>query len=357
MRKTFYTLGVTVLFLAVFDLIVAVTLRWAEENGKIGSLVRYFEYGRSVPGKLAKWEEHPNTPGNLFDVAWPSEILAASQTAFEAEDQSQGPVLRSYGMSFVNNIIREAQKMDPHLSWDSHGGPGAPPNFTYAVYLDDHDARRSGDIAVLGILSSSVAGMAALSNRTWVFEQPAPFTYPVFWPEVGTGLRRVNPLVTSSEEQRNLRGNKQHAWDAQLREQDAFYSVKAFGAPWLDHSPFARLTRRSIVTGQIAQQTATILDGAYPYQEVLKRMVADFAHSARTDGVRPLVMLIQSRDPSDPNLLEILKPVLVEENIRYFATAEHFDPRDASGFMGDGHYLPHVDKMFAQKLIALLNTF
>ena len=43
-------------------------------------------------------------------------------------------------------------------------------------------------IVVLGFLSSSLHAMASLSNRTWSFEQPAPFTYPVFLPE-GAGLR------------------------------------------------------------------------------------------------------------------------------------------------------------------------
>lgn len=36
------------------------------------------------------------------------------------------------------------------------------------------------------------------------------------------------------------------------------------------------------------------------------------------------------------------------------ATAEHVDPRDSSGFLGDGHYRPEIDRMFAERLREIL---
>lgn len=356
MRKTLTTLGLTLAFLLAIDVAVAGLLGWADRQGRFGSLVRYFEYGRSVPGKLTLWDTHPDSPGNLYDVAWRDEAMARSAAEFAAEPPGTGPVVRSYGMSFVNNVLDQARALDPTLVVDGHAGPGAPPNSTYAMFIDDRQSRRPSDIAVLGILSSSVPAMAALSNQTWVFEQPAPFTYPVFHPD-GEGLRWVVPLVTSAAQHRSLDENPDMArsWARQLAGQDAFYSPITHGAVWADRSPFARLVRRSLATGHIERAERRILEnGRYPYVEVLQRMIADFAATARADGQMPVVMLIQSSDLSDPDVLEIARPVLERDAIAYLATVEHADPRDPAGFLTDGHYAPEFDRRFGRAFLDVI---
>jgi hypothetical protein len=357
MRKTLTLLSLTLVFLALMDIGVAQVLAWGERSGRLGSLVQYFDYGRSVPGKLAQWEKNPGMPDNLYDVAWRPEAIEGSRAAFLAEPADTPPVIRSYGMSFVNNILRKALEIEPELIWDGHAGPGAPPNFTYALFEQDRANRRESDIVILGILSSAVPAMAALSNSTWVFEQPAPFTYPIYWPE-GDGLRSVEPLVSSAAEQRALSNNPaaQTAWHAQLMQEDHFFGLQTFGLPVLDASPFARLVRRALAISHIERTNADILQrNGYPYAEVLRRMISAFARQARADGQMPVVMLIQSRDPRDPNLLAINRPVLDEENIPYLATADYFDPEDQSGFLGDGHYRPPIDRIFAERFIDLIH--
>lgn len=356
MKRTFMVLGLTLICLVLMDVIVAFALGWAERTGRFGSLVTYFEYGRSVPGKLARWEDNPDPRGNLYDAAWRETLIEQSHEAFLAEPEEEGPVIRSYGMSFVNNILRSAVELRPDLVWDGHSGPGAPPNFTYALFEEDRDNRKAGDVVILGILSSAVPAMAALSNRTWAFEQPAPFTYPVYWPD-GEGLVPVEPLINSSEEERSLRADPAVArrWARQLAEDDAFYAWPTFGAPWLDVSPFARLVRRSLAISDVAKTEADILSGSpYPYAEVLRRMIRSFSETARSDGQIPIVFLIQSRDPGDADLLVALQSVLNEEEILYLATAMYFDPRDPSGFLPDGHYAPGVDRTFAEAFLEML---
>ena len=353
MKKTLIMMGLTLVLLVLLDLAVAGGLGWAETHGKLSSLVRYFDYGRSVPGKLAQWEASPGRPGNLYDVAWRSKIVSDSGVSFAEAPVPEGPVVRSYGMSFVRNILHQAQEVDPELVVDMHDGPGAPPNFTYALFLDDAANRRPGDFAVLGILSSAIPALGALSNRTWVFEQPAPLTYPVFHPD-GDGLRRVDPLIDSAAAQRALRNDPAAAaaWAQQLAQEDLFYAPVTFGAAWLDYSPFARLIRRALAKSHIARKKDEILSGAYPYSEVLRRMIAGFAQTARQEGQIPIVVLIQSREGED--VLEIAKPVLERDAIPYFATAEHFDPGDPSGFLGDGHYRPDIDRAFGAAFVDLI---
>jgi hypothetical protein len=356
MKKTLSMMCSILVLLSLMDLSVAGVLAWSEERGKFASLVRYFEYGRSVPGKLSQWETNPDMRGNLYDVAWRSDVVARSSEKFAQEDINVGPVVRSYGMSFINNILTQARRAQPALVTDLHSGPGAPPNFTYSVFVDDAQNRRPGDVVVFGILSSAIPAMAALSNRTWAFEQPAPFTYPVFLPD-GDGLRRIDPLINSASAERALRSQPEaeENWQRQLSQEDFFFSSTSFGATWLDHSPFARLVRRSAAINHVEHMKTEILSHSYPHDEVLRRMIASFAETARSEGQIPIIMLVQSRDRTDANVLEIAKPVLERDSIPYFATAEHFDPHDPSGFRGDGHYRPEIDRRFGVAFVALLD--
>jgi len=356
MKKALAVFAMTLVFLAVLDGMAALALSEAEKRQKLGSLVRYFEYGRSVPGKLARWQAEPDLRDNLFDVSWRDALLAASAEGFRAEDPGRGPVIRSYGMSFTDNILHAAAEQDPTLVWDRHSGPGAPPNFTYAMVEDDAPSRRAGDVVVFGILASSVPALAAFSNRSWAFEQPAPLTYPIYRPE-GDGLARIDPLIASEAAERALASDPDaaRAWADQMAREDAFYAPQTFGLTWADRSPFLRLVRRSLATAHVTKTERAILDRRlYPYDVVLVRMIETFAETVRTNDQYPVVMLVQTRDPGDADLLRMAKPVLDRLDIPYFATAEHADPRDISGFLPDGHYRPEVDAIFAEHFRALL---
>jgi len=359
MKQQAKILALTLLMVIALDAAVAGVLAVAERQGRLGSLVQYFEYGRSVPGKIDRWRERPGIPGNLLEVAWRDDILATSREGFAAEQED--PVVRSYGMSFVDQILQAAQEQEPGLTLDLHAGPSAPPNFTYALFQDDAANRRAGDVVVLGILSSSVSGMAALSNRTWIFEQPAPFTYPIYEPEDG-GLIRIDPLVATLEDEEALQSDPEAAaaWKRQLREDDRFYSPVTFAATWLDHSPFLRLVRRASAVDMLDGRSRAILakpsSGGFPYRETLRRMVTAFADRARADGQHPVVFLIQSRDPADPDLRVLLGDVLTTHDIPFLATADHYDIRNPVGFLDDGHYTDSVNLSFARQFNTLFGT-
>jgi hypothetical protein len=356
MKRTFGVFGLTVLLVAVLDIAVAFTLNWAERTWRFGGLVQYFEYGRSVPGKLEKWRKNSDAGFNLYDVGWREADVATSSADFATEDPGQGPVIRSYGMSFVNNIIENAVMLDPDIIWDQHAGPGVPPNYTYALFEDDRENRRSGDIVVLGVLASTLPAMGSFSNQTWAFEQPAPLTYPIYQPTSG-GLMRIDPVITSSSQLSTLRTNKTLAakWHDQLTQYDAFYGIETHGAPVLDASPFARLIRRAAATSHVAQTKTEILSSqSYPYRDALNQMIQEFVQTAQSDGQVPVVMLVQDKDAGGVNLLKTVQPALLETGVSYFATAEHFDPRDPSGFLSDGHYRPEIDRLFAAAFLKLL---
>jgi hypothetical protein len=356
MKRTFTVLGLTLLFVGVLDVAVAFTLNWAERTWRFGGLVQYFEYGRSVPGKLGKWQANPDAGYNLFNIGWRDEGVANSALSFASEAEGTSPVVRSYGMSFVNNVIKNAVALDTSIKWDDHAGPGVPPNYTFAYFEDDVENRREGDIAVFGILASTLPAMAAFSNQTWAFEQPAPLTYPIYQPNDG-GLDRIDPLVTSAFQQAALStdGTAAEAWADQLADHDAFFGFQTHGAPILDHSPLARLIRRATATSHVSKVKSDILrNHSYPYAQVLRQMIVSFALTARADGQVPIVMLIQDRNAGEADLLEIAKPILDKNEIRYIATAEHFDSNDPSIFLNDGHFKPQIDMELSAIFLKIL---
>lgn len=340
----------TVLALLLLDVVVGAMLSAAQSQNRLSALVRYFDYGRSVPGKLTQWEATPGTYGNLYDIGWINDEAAP--------DTTEGPVVRAYGMSFVNRIMHHVLQAAPELTVDLHAGPSAPPNFTYALFEADRDNRRPGDVVVLGVLSSAVVGLGSLSNRSWVFEQPAAFTYPIYLPDgPAPGLRRIEPVLQSVEDQRNLPQTPElrAEWAAQLRTHDYNWDPAAFLLPELDVSPFARLVRRSLAISGQETRKAHVMENGYPVAEVLQRMVVQFAQTARADGQVPVVFVIQSRDPRDPDLQQILAPVLEAHDIDALITAELISPRDTFKYGPKGHFLPELDRQLAEMFLKMVD--
>ncbi len=338
----------TLAALVVLDIAVALVLTKAP-----ASLRSFFDYGRSTPGKLTQWQDQPGLNGNLLKVAWLPDGLDHARKAFEAEPPGTGPVIRNYGMSFTIQMVETATGMLPGLRSSGILGPGAPPNYVYAAFLDDRAHRRPGDVVLFGILSKNVPGLASFSNQVWAFEQPAPFTYPIFRPDTAGGLTRTDPVVASFGDFRDPA--KSAAFDAQIRTQDMLWTPEAFALPALDASPFARLLRRAFANDAIdARETAVTahpLDGPMPWAEVLIRMIREIDRITREDGQTPVIMLIQSQGTDTAPLMKMLGPTLKELGIAYIATEETAPPTDARAFLPDGHLTPAVNKILARQFL------
>jgi hypothetical protein len=360
MRKRLFIPLLTLLALVVIDLGAAATL-WLGETSvpALRPLVNFFSYGRSVPGKLADWEAHPKRRDVLLHVAWRDDQLENSAALFAAERPAADEIMvRGYGMSFTNKMITTASEIDPRLRIDMAGGPAAPPNNGLMLFLDDRANRREGDVVVFGVLSPSLAGIAAMSNRTWMFEQPAPFTYAIFRPDDSGGLTRIDPVIGAMEEEFGPGADPERVarWRAQLAREDQLYTPEAFAAPWLDRSPLARLVRRSLATTAIADAERAVLDpdAGFPTDETLRRMIRIFAETAREDGQIPVIHLIQGNDLRDRDVYDIAAPVLEAFSIPYVATKMIQNPADPRGFLGDGHFKPPVDRRIAQVFLDVL---
>ena len=359
MRATIKTVFVTLLALVVLDFAVAAALTWTKNSGRLSALNNYFDLGLSVPAKIEAWGDGSNPYGNLYRVAWIETIIAHSAEKYTSEPDERDVTLRSYGMSFSGNIVEKAIALQPSLVADLHGGPAAPVNLTFTLFTEDRGNRNKGDVIAFGILSSSVTKLAAMSNRTWVFEQPAPFTYPIYYPE-GEGLRRVDPLIRSATQETDLVTSPglQRAWYDQLAFHDRYYSDLLFKGRVFDQSPVIRLVRRAVslrLLGRSEQEIRSARE--YPTKDVLRLMMGELKRTALEDGQVPVVVLVQTNNPSDIDLRAFMRPVLDELEMPYIATADYFDPRDSSGFIGDGHYNAEIDRIFGQALLDEIAQF
>lgn len=358
MKRAFTTLMWVLITLVALDVLIALLLSGPAPD----ALKRYFDYGRSVPGKIAQWKARPDMPGNLLNVAWLPEMMQISNKRAALRPTTNEPVLHAYGMSFVNDIMGAAQKARPDIQVELLSGPGAPPNFTYAAFMKDRPNRRKRDIVVLGILSSSVSAMGSFTNSTWVFEQPSPFTYPVFRPDADGGLAVEYPELQTLSQQLSMtdQPNIEKRWMTQLRTHDLIFTPTAFDLPILDISPFARLVRRALAQSSIAKRKRAVIahpeGGPMPYLVVLRRMIEGFNRTARFDGQIPIVVLVQSNLQGDPRLKTLLEPFLVANEYPYFATETYQDPKDFHGFLGDGHYSLEVNARFGRELLNVIDN-
>ena len=356
MKQMLKQVAMTLVALIALDICVALTLSTLKERGRLSGLTNYFDLGRSVPTKIADWQRNPDRGSNLFDVAWVDDILEHSSNGF-AKEAADAQVLRNYGMSFSNRIGEAAVKMRPDLALDSHGGPAAPANHTYHLFMADRKNRRAGDVVMFGVLASSVPYLFSMSNRSWAFEQPAPFTYPKY-KLVNGQLVEISPRVFTVENEIALAESESlaNAWATQLRHEDPFYSDFSFAAQWADLSPFAKLVRRALVLRDLEDKRAQMLSqNAQKSRMVLMEMLRQFSDLAIADGQIPVVALIQTRGANDVNLRDFLAADLEAEGIPYIATEDWVDPTDPSRFVSDGHYTRETDVIFARALLDKLN--
>jgi hypothetical protein len=208
-----------------------------------------------------------------------------------------------YGMSFSDQIADQMVRLDPGLASRGFGGPGAPPNHSYACFVHRDDAKRDrASIQILGILAGTIPRMETISGLTTSFEDPEPFAYPRYSLASDGHLVGYSSSITTQDDLRAALADpmKWRIFLDELATHDYFYSQPVFKADIFDHSVLARLIRRA--WGQRVSRVRTTAlraadgySGAPDIAAVLRAMLIDFANRARTAGERPIVILIENR--------------------------------------------------------------
>ena len=255
-------------------------------------------------------------------------------------------------------MTRAYSEMPGALPIDLHAGPGGPLNYTYTLFRDDRENRRAGDVVVLGVLASTLHGTMSFSNRSWLFDQPLPMTYPIFSVEDGE-ITEIAPLMTNWRVQISPPKALQARWMDQLRRHDLFYTDLAYAAPALDASPLVSSLRRAVVKKTINRRKSDLLSNPASRKRLIaltRAILVEFGRMAREDGQTPFVVLIQDMTIRDLDLQEIAGDILRENKIDYIDTADIIDPADRTWFKPDLHFIPAADQKLAARMKVIIDS-
>ncbi len=328
----------------------------------------FLNYGRSTAGKLAHMVRPTDAASApLVPVGW---VEHGALTPNRIGPAAGGPPrlrVAVFGMSFSNHISSAMARLDPAVAVAQYAGPSAPPNHSFALY---RQVRRLGpaappaDAVVLGILASSVKGMLTQTGSTWLFASPAPYCYPRYtlgptgqlverWPSVRTEADLRAALADPAA---------MAAFRLSLSAADRYYDPFTFGGTWLDCSALARMVRRAYADHRAAAVSAHVetKDGFTTDDPdvgpTLRAMCREFAATARADGRRPLVLLIQDQGSRD-HLYRLLAPGLAADGVPSLSTHDLVDTADRTNFIpGDQHFTPANDDRIARAVLARLDA-
>lgn len=323
-----------------------------------GRLNRYFDYGRSIEGKISRQVgSTKEKSGLLAQVGWLNPQNWQERPT--SPEKGKNLLVATYGMSFSNHVSHAMKAINPHISLRLIAGPAAPPNHSFAAYTLDRDNHKA-DVVILAILASSVKGLGAMSGMTLGPELPAPFTFPKYVVKDGK-LKAIWPKIQSFAQLRIAINNK-HKWRefvTQIQENDIFFNSFIFEENYLDSSALLRMIRRSIAQKNLQHTTNKIhtpqgFNQNWEGIAVLRLIVDNFATTARQDGKFPIVLLLNDRGYDD-HLFQVLQPTLNNKSIPFVSTHSIVPATDMNNFISDGHFTERSNKLIAQEVLKLIN--
>lgn len=321
-------------------------------------LQRYFEYGRSVEGKLRAQvgaDDAHTVP--IMGAAWIDTPRAFGPAAPSAPDKL---LVAGYGQSFTQRVLRAAERQDRQIELRLLEGPATPLSHSFKQYQQDRKSH-SATVVVIGVLASTLPQLVTMTTMTWAFESPAPFTYPRYSLVEGQ-LREIDPIVSSLDDLRLALADpvRWQAFRDQLQQYDEAFDPFVFDASTLDHSVLGRLARRALCQRHqqrfthrfVDAQGFTNRDGIL---DLATALLAEFADSARADGRLPIVLLIADRGYND-YLYRALGPALASRGIPFITSHEVAPANDLRTFLPDGHFRRDLDDRLGAAFLDTLHA-
>ena len=320
-------------------------------------IARYFDYGRSIEGKLSKLVgQSDSDSAEIASAGW---LDSENWPEFEDDSNSTGHVrVTIYGMSYAMRLGKALADVEPETRIRFIGSPAAPPNHAYSAFMLDRSHNRA-PFVVIGIAATSLSRIMTMTGATWSFIHPYPYTYPLYR-YVNERLMAVEPLIGTLEEFRQARNDPSTwaSWRAQLRMNDSHFDSILFNSNVFDGSVTFRLLRYA--WSQRMQQAISneILtnDGFNEKAEavqVLRRICRQFAAAAREDGRFPIIVLFNNRG-FDDYLYKALHKTLEDDHIPYLSTHEIAPASNPKNFVKDGHFVEEVDLELAAELAKII---
>ncbi len=343
-------------WLAVIDVFINLAFAYPSDpkNTAPGALRLYFDYGRSVEGKLIREtrgdpkETAPTTLAGWYD---PLEIG-------EPPAHSGKEIVSIYGMSHAMRLAQALDRTSSRFVARTIGAPGAPPNWSYGPYLRDRGGGKSR-VAVLAFLSANLAAITTMSSMTWGIDLPNPYTSDRFFIKDGR-LSVVHPPYMSFEGYVAALAdpNKWAKAKSVFAKYDTMYNAFLISRSMFDKSALFRLIRRAYGQRYFRAKRVEALDqnGFNPDSEqvrVAQVMVRDFAAAVRKNGMVPVIFIANNLGYSD-FLFRALEPSLKADKIPYLNSASIISPKDTRGYLPDSHFTAENDDKLAQELETII---
>lgn len=349
-------------YLVLIDSTVNILFHYPEDPHDIrpSFLQSYFDYGRSVEGKL-QWMTRPSVEASAPRVngGWlKSDKYLSLPTKANGKDEV---LVAFYGMSHTEQLWKAISKTDKRFIIRGFMSAGAPPNWSYAAYEFDR-GRHQADAAVLGILTDSVPPVTATTGMTAFFDSSFPYTFPRCTVKDGRLLLSDPPFYDAEGYIENFYDKaKWGDYRAWLSKNDKYYDSFLFESSLLDYSAFFRLLRRAYSEGTKERLLKSVYTRAGFNEkseevQVLRAIVAAFAASARKDNIIPVVYIVNSKGSGD-HLYRILKPVLDSHDIPHLSTHFICPPDDPRVYLVENsHFIPSKDMELAGEMIRIIDS-
>jgi hypothetical protein len=316
-------------------------------------LQEYFEYGRSVEGKLARMTRLDRTKTAPITLAGWYEPLQAEMSP-AASDK---PVVTFYGMSHAVQLAHAVQRTTNELIPRAVGAPGATANWAFGAFLRDRVSYRSR-VVVLALMSANLPMITTVSPMTWNIDFPMPYTADRFYIE-GSGLRASRPMFDSFDQYADTFYD-QAKWDGfrtDLSKNDTIYDAFIMRANLFDHSSLVRLVRRAYGQRTIRNARHQVLDqSGYRDSEqvrIANLMIKQFAELARKDGALPIIYIVNNFGYSN-YLFQAVRATLQVNDIPYVSSDSIASPNDPRKYLPDSHFTNETDDQIARALALLI---
>jgi hypothetical protein len=349
-----------VAYLAVFDIAINIVFRYPKDPRNISpsTLQQFFEYGRSVEGKLVRMTrktEEESAP--IVATGWLRDPRVKTFSNIQAG--ANNPVVTVYGMSHSVQLAEDMAKIDKSLAVRSFGAPGAVPTWSYAAYLSDRE-RQYSEVVVLAIMTRGVPLICTTSGTTNHFDSVWPYTYPRFIIDNGT-LDSVSPPFVS------LDGYREYFYDSTkwktyvkwLREYDKYYDPILFQRTFLDNSSLLRMLRRAYAYSSERKKEAGVYDAQKGFNalsdevRILRSIIVNFAAEARRNHSLPIIYIVNNVSMGD-HLYRILEPALSAQKILFLSSHEICPPNDPHNYLPDSHFVPSKNLELAKAMIKII---
>ncbi len=348
-----------VFYLAVMDIAVNIIFRFPRdpESTPPSFLQEYFEYGRSVEGKLDRmtgpkdWGSH-----RILGYGWLEDERYESLPKTGGNKQI---LVAVYGMSHAKLLGEAIAKIDSKYVIRDITAPGAPANWCFAAYEKDKD-HHEAEVVILAVMTDNVPYLSATAGTTSYFDMSHPYTFPRYFVEDGQLKQIYPPFFTGKGFREYFYDSKK--WDEYrdwLAKNDKYYDGFLFKRSLTDRSALLRVLHRAY-SEKIKEKR---IRGVYSKdgfnvksKEViaLQRIAKEFAQSAREQKRIPIVYIVNNEGRGD-HLFRALKPVLDANDIPFLSTHVICPPDDPRAFSGENSHFTHSkDLELAREVIRII---